>query len=182
MSDKLGNILGTDSPATEQTRPGGPVKRRRGRPIDILSAFGSLRTGKNISVQWRKLCIETSPRPYELHLAAAVAQQIKENIQAGRNPSGRKSKALSAQRIEQKGAKPRGIDTGQTLDSIRLVEHPTYVSVTITERGPGAFRVAMGGARWTYNPKDHLIKSALMEIYDIVVGEGTGELGKSNGW
>lgn len=164
----IGNTLASADPGSAGR------KRPRGRPVDLMHAFAGLGRTSNIKIAWTKLSLETDRRPYELMLAEAVAQQLKENIKSGRNPSGKKSKPVSERTVKERGTGPRGVATGATVDSIRLVEHDTYVGVAITERAKGAFRHAMNGARWTYNPNDHLIKSALARIVEVLVHPETG--------
>lgn len=175
----------TPHPATRGGRdtwtgpPGQRTHRRirpRGRPIDILAALSGLwqsgsraQRERRVQIAADKLHVYPEKRTLEMALAQAVAAQIHQNILAGRNPSGRRSKPLKPRTLRDRASSgPRGVATGQMSSSIRVEEREDHVVVTMTT-APGQYWRAFRGARWTYNPSQPVVAAVLNEILDFLV-------------
>lgn len=147
--------------------------RPRGRPVDLMAALATFGPGKKVQVARDLLYFSTDRRQFELILAQAVRDQILANIAAGKNPSGRKQKPLKESTVDERGPGPRGLGkTGKFVSSIQVVEHTDYVGVQAGLEAKGQLWRIFRGARWTYNPKDLLIRKALSDIVDALVFRG----------
>lgn len=156
-------------------------KQRRGRPVDIMYALSKLKL-PHVQIAIDRWAVETDKLAYAIPYAEAVRDQIEANIRAGKNPSGRKSKALDKEYAKyREGSGPRGINTGETIATLRV----EVVSDGVGSRTPavmmdqphsaGQFKRVHGGARWTYNPDDPIIAAALEELVNVLIMEDPPE-------
>ena len=162
--------------------PGKRVMKRirpRGRPVDVMSglsglwlAGGRAARDRRVTIAGDRLRIYPEKRTIELALAQAVAATIHQNILAGRNPSGRRGKALKPSTVKERGGGPRGVRTGAMVSSIRVEERADHAAVVMDQRTPGQFWRAFRGARWTYNPNQPMIRATLEAILEMLAPSG----------
>jgi hypothetical protein len=178
----------TDSPHVFfNEKPWKGKSARRGRPVDLLYALkaGNTKLDPNIEIVCGRLEIETDPLQYAIPFAEAVAEQIHDNIMAGKNPSGRASKPLNEKYEKYRGSSgPRGVRTGKTLSTMYIKSGTSMGGLGrawcfIKMAQPysrGQFGKTFNGARFTYNPKDPKINQALEDLVNIILApdDGTG--------
>jgi hypothetical protein len=170
-----------DAPATVRRLR---AKKRRGKPVDIMYAL-TRQIGKlpHVKIAMDRWAVETDKLAYSVPYAEAVRDDIEGNIRAGKNPSGRKSKKLDKEYVkyQRTGSGPRGIDTGQTIATLRVeivtdgVGTKTAAVTMDQPHAPGQFKAMFNGARFTYDADSPRMLAALEELTDVLIAEDPPE-------
>jgi hypothetical protein len=156
------------------------MKARRGKPVDIMYALSKM-VGKlpHVQIAMDRWAVETDKMAYAVPYAGAVRDVIDTNIRDGKNPSGRKSKKLDKEYVkyQREGSGPRGINTGQTIATLRVevvsdgVGSQTATVVMDQPHSPGQFKRVFGGARFTYDMDSPVMLAALEELTNVLIVE-----------